>query len=154
MNTLKLITKPAPGRFLAIGGMLAAALIATGCAIPISSNPTLAITEATVYDEHIDLQVMVENPSQRDLTVTGINYQAIYGPLPVGEGRWEGSEPLPKGTSVPLDLRIYFQEQPLDPTATTVEVNGTIETSDGSAKGKMGMQSGTFSASHEVTPVK
>jgi len=70
--------------------LFALALLLAGCASltggeKIRSSPVLRLTDARVTDTQAALQIEIENPGDYGLTLTGIDYELIYGPLPVAD---------------------------------------------------------------------
>lgn len=123
------------------GGGLLAAMTLGGCVVPDSTNPGLTITGVEVSDSGAQLDLRVENRSAYDLRLTGISWEVVYGPVPVGSGQWKGdSRPLPAATkgSTPLDAELEgsviefsriasFDFPPVDPSAEEIELFGEMQ---------------------------
>ncbi len=133
-----------------LAGMSCAVALLSGCSMGNYSNPTLGVESARVTDRAAALQLRVENPSGYDLTLTQIDYTLVYGPLPVATGVWTGSEPLPKAGGAAVPLNIDFTTPPLDPSASTVEITGTMRFEDAQNSGDMRLREASFSASAPV----
>jgi len=144
-------TGSAFGRGLAGITLGAASLVSIGCGgMGNYSNPELAIQSARVTGQTADLDVSVTNPSDFDLTLTGIDYSLLYGPFPVAEGVYQGRHLLPKGETARINMRIPFDSPPVDPSATEVELTGEMMLEDASNKGNMELENAAFSASGQV----
>lgn len=131
---------------------LAGVLLLGGCAStsfrePVRSNPILRLTDARVTDTQAALQLEIENPSDSRITLTGINYELIYGPLPVAEGLWSGSRRIERGETINLNLAIGFDQEPGDTTAAELELRGTLMIEDDSRRGAEGLTEAAFSVS-------
>ncbi len=101
-------------------------LFAAGCSMPNASNPTLALRSASVTGDSAELDVEISNPSDMDVEVDSIDWQLLYGPLPVAEGLWEGPFVLKKGESMELSQTVDFDSSPVDPHAESVELSGSL----------------------------
>lgn len=119
------------------------ALLAAGCATPNASNPTLTLQSATVAKESAALNLRLSNPSDRNVAVESIDWQLIYGPLPVAEGLWEGPFALKSGESIDLSQTVDFDSPPLDPDAESVELSGSLLLV-APENDKMSLNSGSF----------
>lgn len=92
----------------------------------VRSSPVLRLTDARVTDTQAALQIEIENPSDFDLTLTGIDYELIYGPLPVAEGLWSGRRSIAPGETINISLPVGFDQEPSDTTAPEVELRGSM----------------------------
>lgn len=106
--------------------LLGAAAVGVGCSPPNSSNPLLSVTSARLTPDAAVLALTVENPSDYDLHLYQVNYQLTLGPHPVGSGVWETHTDLPKGGTVSLTQTVPFDGSPLDASAGTVGLSGTM----------------------------
>jgi len=111
--------------------LFALALLLAGCASltggeKIRSSPVLRLTDARVTDTQAALQIEIENPGDYGLTLTGIDYELIYGPLPVAEGLWSGRRPVAPGETINLNLPVGFDQEPSDTSAAEVEFRGSM----------------------------
>lgn len=118
-------------RVAAIISGAAAALIGVGC-VPNSSNVSVSIESAQLRAAECALEIRIENPGGRDLTITQVRYElseAATG-LPLGWGDWTGELPAPHGGEATLPLVIGLQSQPLDETSTRVRLSGELQMTD------------------------
>lgn len=113
-------------RLLSTGLAASLVLFAAGCSMPNASNPTLALRSASVTGDSAELDVELSNPSDMDVEVDSIDWQLLYGPLPVAEGLWEGPFVLKKGESMDLSWVVDFDSPPVDPHAESVELSGSL----------------------------
>ncbi|MEM9064825.1 MAG: hypothetical protein AAGB51_04985 [Planctomycetota bacterium] len=117
------------------------------CSYGVRSNPVLWLTDARVTDQQAALQVEIENTSDSDLTLTSIEYELTYGPLPVADGTWAGSRPIASGETINLPLAIGFDTPPIDPMAPTVELRGQMTFDDQGQSGALALTEATFDVS-------
>ena len=129
---------------------VAAAAAVTGCSMPNSSNPTLTISSAQVAGQEARFDLLVENPSERNLILTGIDYSVVLGPLPVAAGLWSGREALPSQGSVNISLVAPFDSPPIDPGASEIELSGEMSFEDETSGGNMALERASFSESARV----
>lgn len=94
--------------------------------MPNASNPTLALRSASVTGDSAELDVKLSNPSDMDVEVDSIDWQLLYGPLPVAEGLWEGPFVLKSGESLNFSETVGFDSPPVDPHADSVELSGSL----------------------------
>jgi len=118
--------------------------------MPNSTNPILTVTEARVVGQEAQLDLLIENPSERDLVLTGIDYTITLGPLPVAQDRWTGGEPLPMQGSARFTLVAPFDSPPMDPTASQLEFSGVMSFDDQTVSGNMALTEATFNETAEV----
>ena len=111
-----------------------------------NSNPTLSIESAQVQGDNATLRVLVTNPGDHNLTLTGIDYELVFGPLPVAGGTYAGRHALPAEGSASFDLRISFDQPAMDPGASDLNLTGTMSFEDASAGGNMSLTSASFNA--------
>lgn len=111
-----------------------------------NSNPELALTGARVQGERAELGVLVSNPSSHELVLTGIDYELVYGPLPVGSGSWTGSESLPAGGSTSLKLGLDLDGPVLDPAAPEATISGVMQFGGGGG-GETAIKAASFESS-------
>ena len=104
-------------RIVGCGVLALLAMGLGGCAIPNSSNPVLSVTHARVAERGATLDLEITNSSAYDLTLTGIEYTVVLGPLPVAEGMWKGSKALAMDSTVTITLPVVFDSPSLDPGA-------------------------------------
>jgi len=121
-----------------------------GCSMPNSSNPTLTIRSAQVAGQEARFDLLVENPSERNLVLTGIDYSVLFGPLPVADGRWTGREALPSMGSASVRLVTPFSAPPIDPGAREIELSGEMSFDDETSGGNMALERASFSESAGV----
>jgi len=134
-----------------VGAPLIAAGMLVGCSGGGNhSNPTLQITHASVTGDQAVLDLQISNKSGANLTLSGIDYTLIYGPLPVADGSWSGTRDLPEGGTARLTLSIPFDGPVLDASAMEINLAGQMSFEDASASGDMAMQSASFD---ETSPV-
>lgn len=138
------------GRLVGIvfSGFVAMAL--GGCAMPNSSNPTLAVTRAQVSPRSATLDIEIANASDYDLTLTGIEYTVVMGPLPVADGTWTGSKFLPMDSTVTITLPVVFDSAPLDPNASELEFSGFMTFGDSGNRGSMEIGEASFNETARV----
>ena len=121
-----------------------------GCAMPNSSNPTLSITRAVVRDDRAILDMELDNPSDMDVTVDAIEWALQYGPLPTAQGAWTLGVPLASKESYSFSKEVRFTSPPLDPTADTIELSGTLKMSTKGSSGEMSLKGAAFVTSTRV----
>ncbi len=109
-----------------------------------NSNPTLSIADAHLGGDAAELTVIVVNPSDHDLTLTGMDYELVVGPLPVASGSWEGTRALPADGSANFEMRIAYDSPPLD--TGDVVLSGVMHFDDASSGGNMAIREAGFSA--------
>ncbi len=146
MTTLPISTL---GRHSLALGALALSAGLVGCSMGDHSNPTLSISSARVQGEQATFNLVIENPSDADLTLTGIDYTVIYGPLPVAEGQWTGEHPLPSKGILKKALTVQFDSPPIDPSERMIELTGDMLFGKGDA-GAMEIHTASFSESTTV----
>jgi len=137
-----------PASITTAGLLLAAAL--TGCSMPNSSNPTLAITQAAVQNNRASLNMVLTNPSDMDVTVNSIDWTLQYGPLPTASGNWKLNKPLPSKGTLTFRRDILFSTPPLDPTADSIELSGTLDVSTQGNSSNMALSEAGFVADAKV----
>ena len=140
-------------RALWAGGLglgLATAMLGACAGMGDNSNPTLSIESARVQGDSAILRVLVFNPGDHDLTLTGINYELVFGPLPVASGTYAGLHALPADASASFDLRISFDQPAMDPGASDLSLTGSMSFEDSGARGNMRMTSASFDADASV----
>ena len=110
------------------------------------SQPRLSITEARVNDLGAEFDLHIVNQGGIELRLNAIEYSVEYGVLPVADGQWTGSEPLPAGGSLDLALPVEFEAPPMGagPDFTLV---GMMRFDDRSNFGSMRLKSAAFEAS-------
>lgn len=136
------------------GGMIGALALAGGlggCAMPNSSNPTLAISDARVADNKAVLSMQLDNPSDFDVRVESADWSLIYGPLPVAEGSWDLGFFLPSKSSYRFSRTVDFQSMPLDPGAGEVELTGTLDVKTVGNGGNTALHGAGFAATKETS---
>lgn len=143
-------TKSLSWRGSLVIGLLGASAALGGCSMPNSSNPTLTISSARVSADQAQFELLVENSSERNLILTGIDYSVVFGPLSVADGRWEGREDLPVNGSATVRLVTPFTGPVLDPTAGEIELSGEMQFEDQSTKGAMALDGASFRATSRV----
>lgn len=111
-----------------------------GCLVKDHTNPTISVERATVSEGGAELELVVENRSAFDVTLTEVRWQVSDGVLPLGEGVWRidggslpkavsGSKPLPAdqtGSTLRLSRTAPFDEPPLDPDLAVIELSGEM----------------------------
>lgn len=130
-----------------LGLGLASAMLGACGAMGDNSNPTLSILDAIISDNGAILKVLVVNPGDHDLTLASIEYELVFGPLPVASATYSGQHALPMDGSANFDLRIRFDQPPMDPGATEINLTGTMHFLDASSAGNMSMTAASFDAS-------
>ena len=130
--------------------LAASALVVTAgsllgaCSYGVRSNPVLRLTDARVSDSRASLQIEVDNPSDSELTLRSIDYEVVYGPLPVASGTWEGRRPILAGQTTNLTLAVEFDSPHLDPAAPLVELVGTMSIDDADRSADLALTEATF----------
>ena len=120
------------------------ALLAGGCAMPDSSNPTLSITSAQVGNNSATLGMRIDNPSDMDVTVDAVDWSLVYGPLPVADGSWTMGVPVPSKGTHDFTREVSFTSPALDRSADTLELSGTMELQTQGGSGNMGLNEAGF----------
>ncbi len=106
----------------------------------------MSIESAELRAAECALQLRIENPGGRDLTVTRMHYElseAATG-LPLGSGDWSGELPVLHGGDATLPLVIGLQSQPLDETSARVRLSGDLRLTDHT--GYLGIRSLEFTS--------
>jgi len=146
---LKVIMKK-QNHLLRLAPALGLLLFAAGCSMPNASNPTLSLDRATVTGDQADLDVVLSNPSDMDVAVETVDWELTYGPLPVAEGSWQGPFALASGESMTLNKTVPFTMAPLDPSAESIELTGSLLLVD--PGNSMGLNEGSFATEASVNP--
>lgn len=124
----QLVKRPRRGaRALAALAMATAALALVGCAMPNSSNPVLTVNSASTTGNSATLGMTIENPSDMDVRIQSVSWSLVYGPLPVGEGTWDLGVVVPSKERHQFSRQIRFDQPPIDPGATEVELSGVMK---------------------------
>jgi hypothetical protein len=112
--------------------ILASALALLGGCVANSSNPRVAIGNASASQREAAIDLDLSNPGGRDLVVTAIDYQLAHGEMafPVAEGSWSGDLSLPAGETRRLALRIPFTVEPMEADSRRLHLSGTLRTKD------------------------
>jgi len=124
--------------------LAAAALLAGGCAMPDSSNPTLSLTSAQVSNNSATLDMRIDNPSGMNVTVESIDWSLVYGPLPVADGTWTLGVPVPSGESHDFTKQVTFTSPALDRSADSLELSGSMELRTQGSEGPMALSESGF----------
>lgn len=125
-------------------GVLFISVSLGACGASSHSSPTLSITQSRVTSNAAELGLRIDNPGSLDLELTEIDYTLVYGPLPVADGRWSGSQAIAPESSVTMTLPIRFDRPPMDPGAEDIQFSGEMRFNDKSNRGKMKFQTATF----------
>lgn len=129
---------------------LAAGVLVSGCAMPNSSNPTLSITQARVMGDQATLNMQIDNPSDMDVRINTVNWSLVYGPLPVADGSWELGVPVPSKGSYQFSRDIAFSGPALDPSASELELSGTLDIETEGNTGEKSLKGAGFVAESKV----
>lgn len=114
--------------------------------MPNSSNPTLEINQAVVSSDRARLEMTVQNPSDMDVEIGAVDWSLQYGPLPVAEGKWTlGTMITSKGVYT-FSKDVPFTSPAVDPTASEVELSGSMELKTKGDSGETSLKSAGFVA--------
>lgn len=117
-----------------------------GCAMPNSSNPTLAINSASVSGNRATLDMQIDNPSDMDIRVNSADWTLVYGPLPVADGSWELGVDIPSKGNYRFSKQVPFSSPAMDPGAGEVELTGSLDVETIGNSGNMAITEGSFNA--------
>lgn len=135
-------------RAIIFGGFVALTL--GGCAMPNSSNPTVAITSAQVRGDRATLDLQIENPSDMNVEIDSMRWTLNYGPLPTAEGIWALNALLESNGTYRFTREVRFTNPVLDPSADTLELSGTLDIKTEGDKGDMGLAGAAFVTTAKV----
>lgn len=121
-----------------------------GCSMPNSSNPTLAVQNATINGNTATLDIQIQNPSDMDVSIDSVDWSFVYGPLPVAEGVWNLGVPLASNDDYRFTRKILFTSPALDRSASDVELSGSLRITTDGDTGKMSLKDAGFVSSREV----
>jgi len=133
-------------KFLRLAPISLATAAFVGCAMPNSSNPTLAINEARIAGNRAMLDMQIDNPSDMDIQVKAAEWSLLYGPLPVADGTWEIGVDVPSKGVYRFSRQVEFSSRPLDPSAGEVELTGRLDLETIGDSGNMALSEAGFSA--------
>jgi len=131
----------------ALGAAAAGSLALGGCGgMGNYTNPEVSISDARVTGDGARFELDVSNPSDFDLRLTRLDYTVTYGILPVSEGTQVLNRDLPSKQVTTLTLPVVFDQEPMDPTETSIQVSGTLGLEDLSNSSNMAINEATFTA--------
>ena len=126
--------------------IVAGALVLGGCSMPNSSNPVLTLESASVSGDRATLGVRIDNPSDMDVRINSLTWSLVYGPLPVADGSWDLGVEIPSKGSHQFSKQVRFDQPPLDPSVSEVELTGSMTLETIGNKSKMALDEASFSS--------
>jgi len=146
-------TRRTTRRSTAIGGALAAgaAALLGGCGgMGNYTNPEVSIADARVTDAGATFDLEISNPSDFDLALKRIDYTVDYGLLPVSEGQRILNRNLPSKSVESVQLPVVFDQEPMDPTDSTIRLSGTLVLEDLANASSMQINEASFDVEANV----
>lgn len=126
--------------------IVAGAMALGGCSMPNSSNPVLTLESASVTGDRATLGVRIDNPSDMDVRINAVTWSLVYGPLPVADGSWDMGVEIPSKGTHQFSKQVRFDQPPLDPSVTEIELSGSMSLETIGNKGKMALEEAGFSS--------
>ena len=114
--------------------------------MPNASNPTLQITRAQIRGDRAMLDMQIDNPSDMNVNVDAVQWTLQYGPLPAAQGAWQLSTSVASKGKYRFTREVRFTSPALDPTASNVELAGTLQITTEGDMGNMGLNGAGFVA--------
>lgn len=139
-----------PYRSSLVLASLLGSMALSGCSMPNSSNPTLSVSQASVNNNSATLDIQIQNPSDMDVQIDTVDWSLIFGPLPVADGVWELGVPLASKDSYTFTRMIQFTSPALDPSASTIELSGSLRITTDGDTGEMSLKDAGFVSKSEV----